>query len=736
MELWRSFFQDSRNRPVDKFGKEASAPKCTMCEGTGEYDGKLCPKCRGERVDSESIPTYSDEILKVAKEYPEGDRAIRITWESVTDFNARLSSNLRWNLDDALEAAKLIVQEFIDDDTKKRVRKEHRTKITLDVVPMGIPGELYDVEISGLRKEHLYRTVRLNGLVRKATPVRPRMEIGIFECDWENHKNSYIQDFFTMREPTRCTAETCKCAEFKLKENLSQFIDSQKVEIQEYPEDLPPGAQPERLTAYFESSLAHKIQPGDRVAIVGIIKPKSQFQGRRQKSEFDIYLYAHSIDEKIGEEENVEPTASELKEIKELSLQEDIAEKIRDSIAPTIFGMNWEKRAVALQQFAGVTKELPDGTRIRGDIHMLMMGDPGLAKSQLLRSASRIAPRGVMATGKSTSAAGLTAAAVRDEFGEGRWSLEAGTLVLASGGIACIDEIDKMSEEDRSSMHEAMEQQTISIAKAGINAQLKSKCSVLAAANPKRSRFDMTMPLPPQVNMPISLLSRFDIFFIITDDPDPERDNLLADKILSSHRAGEELIPGEAVDEDQLAVRSLEGPIDQRLLKLYISYAKKLRPIMTSEAQYKIKEYYTGLRNRYHNTDEQDKTMPITPRQLESIIRLSEADAKMYLSETVDVKHADHAIEMMNLFLSVTLRGDVDYAFSGMDAEQRKKDIDPRTRVLSIIDEQGKQGVSEQEICDIMEEEGYSRAKVEQIIKGLHASGEIFENNYKFVRNV
>ena len=745
MELWRSFFQDSRNRPVDRSGKEFSAPKCIKCGGLGkiEYeriagnpDTITCPECEGRGIDENNIPTYSDEILKVAKEYPEGDRAIRITWESVTDFNARLSSNLRWNLDDALEAAKLVVQEFIDDDTKKRVRKEHRTNIALDVVPMGIPGELYDVEISGLRKEHLYRTVRLNGLVRKATPVRPRMEIGIFECDWENHKNSYIQDFFTMREPTRCTAETCKCAEFKLKENLSQFIDSQKVEIQEYPEDLPPGAQPERLTAYFESSLAHKIQPGDRVAIVGIIKPKSQFQGRRQKSEFDIYLYAHSIDEKIGEEENVEPTASELKEIKELSLQEDIAERIRDSIAPTIFGMNWEKRAVALQQFGGVTKELPDGTRIRGDIHMLMMGDPGLAKSQLLRSASRIAPRGVMATGKSTSAAGLTAAAVRDEFGEGRWSLEAGTLVLASGGIACIDEIDKMSEEDRSSMHEAMEQQTISIAKAGINAQLKSKCSVLAAANPKRSRFDMTLPLPPQVNMPISLLSRFDIFFIITDDPDPERDNLLADKILNSHRAGEELIPGETIDEDQLAVKSLEGPIDQRLLRLYISYAKKLRPVMTSEAQYKIKEYYTGLRNRYHNTDEQDKTMPITPRQLESIIRLSEADAKMYLSETVDVKHADHAIEMMNLFLSVTLRGDVDYAFSGMDAEQRKKDIDPRARVLSIIDEQGKQGVSEQEICDIMEEEGYSRAKVEQIIKGLHASGEIFENNYKFVRNV
>ena len=745
MELWRSFFQDSRNRPVDRGGKEFSAPKCTKCDGSGsieyertteEPDTKICPKCDGKGIDEHNIPTYSDEILKVAKEYPEGDRAIRITWEAVTDFNARLSSNLRWNLDDALEAAKLVVQEFIDDDTKERVRKEHRIKITLDVVPMGIPGELYDVQISGLRKEHLYRTVRLNGLVRKATPVRPRMEIGIFECDWENHKNSYIQDFFTMREPTRCTAETCKCAEFKLRENLSQFIDSQKVEIQEYPEDLPPGAQPERLTAYFESSLAHKIQPGDRVAIVGIIKPKSQFQGRRQKSEFDIYLYAHSIDEKIGEDEDIEPTASELMEIKELALQEDVAERIRDSISPTIFGMELEKRAIALQQFGGVTKELPDGTRIRGDIHMLMMGDPGLAKSQLLRSASRIAPRGVMATGKSTSAAGLTAAAVRDEFGEGRWSLEAGTLVLASGGIACIDEIDKMSEEDRSSMHEAMEQQTISIAKAGINAQLKSKCSVLAAANPKRSRFDMTMPLPPQVNMTISLLSRFDIFFIITDTPNPERDNLLADRILESHRAGEVLIPGEEIDESQLAVRSLEGPINSRLLKLYIGYAKQLRPVMTSEAQYKIKEYYTGLRRRYHNVDDQDKTMPITPRQLESIIRLAEAEAKMYLSESVDVKHADRAIDLMNLFLSVTLGGDVDFAFFGADAAQRKKDTDPRMRVLSIIDEQGKEGVSEQEIYDIMQEEGYAQSKIQKTIEKMRSDGEILENNYKFVRNV
>ena len=246
----------------------------------------------------------------------------------------------------------------------------------------------------------------------------------------------------------------------------------------------------------------------------------------------------------------------------------------------------------------------------------------------------------------------------------------------------------------------------------------------------------MTMPLPPQVNMPISLLSRFDIFFIITDTPNPERDNLLADRILESHRAGEVLTPGEKSSSDDLAVRSLEGPINSRLLKLYIGYAKKLRPVMSSEAQYKIKEYYTGLRRRYHNVDDQDKTMPITPRQLESIIRLAEAEAKMYLSETVDVKHADRAIDLMNLFLSVTLGGDVDFAFFGADAAQRKKDTDPRMRVLSIIDEQGKEGVSEQEIYDIMQEEGYPQSKIQMTIEKMRSDGEILENNYKFVRNV
>ena len=298
-------------------------------------------------------------------------------------------------------------------------------------------------------------------------------------------------------------------------------------------------------------------------------------------------------------------------------------------------------------------------------------------------------------------------------------------MVLASGGIACIDEIDKMSEEDRSSMHEAMEQQTISIAKAGINAQLKSKCSVLAAANPRRSRFDMTMPLPPQVNMPVSLLSRFDIFFIIEDKPDPEKDSLLADRIIQSHLAGEILKAGE---ENELAIRSLEGPIDSRLLKLYIGYAKKLRPVMTAQAQTMIKNHYTDLRKRYHNVDDQDKTMPITPRQLESIIRLAEAHAKMYLSETVDVKHAQGAIHLMDLFLNITLRGDADFAAFGMTAEQRRKEQDPRMILLDAIGPSGT--MDEEEIYDLMEKQGYTRNEVEKHLNKLREEGSLLKDGY------
>ena len=704
-------------------------PRCPACSGDGSIsDGRRkCPTCEGSGVDLEATPTYGDQIESVAQAYPKGKKAVYVTWEDVTDFHPRLSNNLLWNLENTLKAARDVVKEFISVEAQERVREEHRTEISLDVAPLEIPDKLFQEEIRDLRKEHLYRMVKVRGLVRKSLPVRPRMEVGFFECSWERHPQRIIQDFFTLREPNKCISEGCKCDEFQLREKQSQFIDSHKLEIQEFPEDLPPGAQPERLTVFVESSLAAQARPGDRIAVVGVLRTRAQYAMRMPRTEFDIFLYANSIDEREGEAEALEPTDEEMVEILALARNPDLRDRITNSIAPSIFGMTWQKEAIAVQLFGGVDKELPDGARIRGDIHVLMMGDPGVAKSQLLRAAARLAPRGVMATGKSSSAAGLTAAAVRDEFGEGRWTLEAGTLVLASGGLACIDEIDKMDEDDRSAMHEAMEQQTVTIAKAGISAQLQAKCSLLAAANPKMSRFNKTLPLPPQVNMPITLLSRFDIFFIIYDIPDEERDKKLAGRVLESHRAGEIIGSGK---DAELEERELQPAISHDLLRLYVGHARKIRPVMTTQAQHILQNHYTAMRKAYQERGElEEQVFPITPRQLESLIRLAEADARMQLSHTVESKHAERAIDMMTLFLTVTLRGDTGFAFTGMTAGQRQEKEDPRTLIMQFVSKNaGTEGVDLNEILDHLESVlGLSHDRSEKYVEEMHKQGRIME---------
>ncbi len=723
IELWRSFFQDTRFRPVDSNGTRAPIPRCAACSGDGSIsDGeRKCPTCDGSGVNLEATPTYGDQIESVAQAYPKGKKAVYVTWEDVTDFHPRLSNNLLWNLENTLKAAREVVKEFISDEAQERVSEEHRTEISLDVAPLEIPDKLFQEEIRDLRKEHLYRMVKVRGLVRKSLPVRPRMEVGFFECSWERHPQRVIQDFFTLREPNKCISEGCKCDEFQLREKQSQFIDSHKLEIQEFPEDLPPGAQPERLTVFVESSLAAQARPGDRIAVVGVLRTRAQYTGRNTRTEFAIFLYANSIDEREGEVEALEPTDEEMEQILELSRNPDLRERITNSIAPSIFGMVWQKEAIAVQLFGGVDKKLPDGARIRGDIHVLMMGDPGVAKSQLLRAAARLAPRGVMATGKSSSAAGLTAAAVKDEFGEGRWTLEAGTLVLASGGLACIDEIDKMDEDDRSAMHEAMEQQTVTIAKAGISAQLQAKCSLLAAANPKRSRFDKTRPLPAQVDMPVTLLSRFDIFFIIYDTPNEERDKKLAERVLESHRAGEMMGSGK---DTEIEERGLQPAIPHDLLRLYVGYARKIRPVMTTQTQLKLQDHYTAMRKAYQERGElEEQVFPITPRQLESLIRLAEADARMHLSDTVGPEHAERAIEMMTMFLTITLRGDTGFAWTGMTAVQRQEKDEPRALIINFLKKTGAEGADLHDILDHLEEQGVSRNRAEKILQDMLTAG-------------
>jgi replicative DNA helicase Mcm len=544
------------------------------------------------------------------------------------------------------------------------VTVEPRPKLHLRIT--GLPESVRIIPRQ-LRSEHLGRLLAVDGLVKKVTEVRPTVLDAVFECKVCTTRVHLIQDEEFLVEPALC--ETCDAQRpWRFVEEESRYLDHQKVEIQESPEHLRGGAQPERLTIHLQDDLVHNIAPGDRVRLNGILQTQARRQGSLKRVEFNKILQAVSIEIQQQEFSEVQLSAEDEDQILTLAEDPRIFDRLRASFAPTIYGLTTEKDALILALFGGVEKTYKDGSRSRGDAHILLVGDPGVAKSQLLRYLSKLAPRAIFTSGKGSSAAGLTAAAVKDEFGEGQWTLEAGALVLADRGICCIDELDKMEKGDQSSMHQAMEQQEISIAKAGISATLKSRCAVIGAANPKMGRFDEFSPLHEQINMPPTLLSRFDLIFSILDKPSRDKDSELARHILRTHQAGE-------VREHRLAhptgpytkeaedgmLEKIEPDLPAELLRKYVAYAKThVFPVMTDEALQRIQSYYVDLRA------DSGGSIPLTARNLEAFVRLAEASARIRLSQEAGIEDAERAISMMEACLRSV----------GVDRETGKFDID------------------------------------------------------------
>ena len=339
-----------------------------------------------------------------------------------------------------------------------------------------------------------------------------------------------------------------------------------------------------------------------------------------------------------------------------------------------------------------------------------------------------LAPRGIYASGKSASAAGLTAAAVRDDFGDGRWTLEAGALVLADKGLACIDELDKMTEQDRSSLHEAMESQKISVAKAGITATLQCRCSMLAAANPKYGRFDTDTPIYDQINLPPALMSRFDLIFVLTDSPDKKRDARITNHILSAHQRGQvRMKPEDSVIEgvDMKAIIERTNDIrpvyDVEILRKYVAYSKRIVPVMTDSALDIISKSYLSIRS-----SSQGDSVPITARQLEAFVRLSEASAKMRLSETVTDLDANRAVDLVEFYLRKIAGSpdggfDIDKVMSGISAKSRDK-IKVIKRILSEFG--GDAGLTLDEIIIHASSNGLTEDEVKETLNTLSGKGE------------
>ncbi len=501
------------------------------------------------------------------------------------------------------------------------------------------------LNIRDLRTSSLDSLITIRGVITKRTNVFPYMKRMVFFCTKCGEKKGPF--YFNNNEETLNLGSCLICqanGPYKLVQAESSYRNYQKLTIQESPGEVPPGRLPRQKEVILFDDLVDTTRPGDEVKITGIFTSKYEVSANIKHC-FPIFstsIEANYI-ERLNEIEATELTEDDKIEIRKLSRNTNITNIIFNSIAPSIYGNEFNKKALALAMFGGESKDIQNKHRIRGDINVLLLGDPGMAKSQFLKYVQTAFHRSVYTTGKGASAVGLTAGVHKDPVTK-EWTLEGGALVLADRGVCLIDEFDKMNDQDRTSIHEAMEQQSISISKAGIVTTLQARCSVIAAANPISGRYNNQLPFSDNVNLTEPILSRFDILCVVKDEVDVTVDNALATFVINSHINSHPNKSEESLKSLIREDRVHSEMIPQDILRKYITYARKyVHPKNSDLNKSKITKFYSLLRKE----SERVGGMSIAVRHLESIIRISEAHAKMRLSETVSRDDTDFAIKMM-----------------------------------------------------------------------------------------
>uniref|UniRef100_A0A336KIG4 DNA replication licensing factor MCM3 n=1 Tax=Culicoides sonorensis TaxID=179676 RepID=A0A336KIG4_CULSO len=531
-----------------------------------------------------------------------------------------------------------------------------------------------------LTSHYLGNLVCVEGIVTKVSLIRPKVVRSVHYCPATKKVIERKYTDLTSYEgvPTGSAYPT-KDEDGNLLETeygLSTYKDHQTLSIQEMPEKAPAGQLPRSVDVICDDDLVDKCKPGDRVQIVGNYRCLPGKQGGYTTGVFRTVLIANNV-ATLGKETSLSVTREEINMCKKLAKNNDIFDVLSKSLAPSIHGHEFVKKAILLLLLGGIEKNLPNGTRLRGDINILLIGDPSVAKSQLLRYVLHTAPRAIPTTGRGSSGVGLTAAVTSDqETGERR--LEAGAMVLADRGVVCIDEFDKMSDIDRTAIHEVMEQGRVTISKAGIHASLNARCSVLAAANPVYGRYDQYKTPMENIGLQDSLLSRFDLLFVMLDSVDSELDEIIADHVVRMHRYrnpkeqdGDVLSMGDSAvdmlstfkgndDEKETEVYERYDPLlhgksrkktDQILsvdfMRKYINIAKCLKPKLSAQACELISSEYSRLRSQEMIDSETARTQPVTARTLETLIRLATAHAKARMVKTVTAHDAEAAIELV-----------------------------------------------------------------------------------------
>jgi|TARA_Y100000310_G_scaffold159944_1_gene159633 replicative DNA helicase Mcm len=653
---------------------------------------------------------YQQIIENLRKDY----KFVVVDFAELSKFDLDLANELLENPEDTIKAAELAIEQFDLEDIKG-------FKVRFKNLP-----ENQMIMIRNIRSKHIGKFIYADGIVRQKSDVRPQVTAAKFECPVCGNIINVLQLNGSFKEPSKCGCG--RKGKFTL--ISKELVDAQGLVLEEVPESLEGGEQPKRINIFLKDDLVsplseRKTNPGSKISIIGMVKEVPIISKTGSKStRFDLMLEANYIEAVEETFYEVEITDEEEQKIIELSQDPSLYSKLVNSAAPSIYGYNKVKEALLLQLVGGVRKIRSDKVVSRGDTHILLVGDTGSGKSAMLKRISVIAPKGRYVAGRGVSGAGITASVVRDEFLKG-WSLEAGALVLANEGLCVIDEMDKMTPEDRDAMHEALEQQTVSISKANIQATLISRTTVLAAANPKFGRFDPYGIIAEQIDLPPTLINRFDLIFPIKDIPDETKDQKMATHILKLHQEPD----------------FYEPEIPTEFLRKYIAYAKqKISPRITDGALNEIKEFYLKMRTS-GGAEEGVKTIPISARQLEALVRLTEASARLRLSNQAAKQDAKRAIELVEYCLMQvgldreTGKIDIDRIATGISASQRSHIMVIKEIISDLENKVGKH-IPIDDIIEEAKNKDIDESKVEEVLEKLKRVGEIFEPRRSFIQKL
>lgn len=573
-----------------------------------------------------------------------GAQSLIVDYIDLDSYNPLLAKEITHKPDEYLEAfneAVLSVLREIHPDYEQEIHEKTRVRIGNYTVQKGLRE---------INADLINKLVSISGMVVRSSEVKPLAKKITYKCTNCSTVTDAQLKGLVMKKPVKCPA--CSEKELEMDPESSLFIDFQMVRLQELPEDLPAGQLPHYIEVTVMSDLVDQCRPGDRIILTGIIRiEQEQLFPQAKTSLFRLRMEGNNIEYLGGRAgskdtrsvERIVISTEDERQIRNIASKPDAYEKLIASFAPHIYGHEPIKEAILLLIVGSVTKKLEDGSTRRGDINVLLVGDPGTAKSEMLKFTAKIAPRGLYTSGRGSTAAGLTAAVIRDK--SGIMMLEAGAVVLGDQGIVCIDEFDKIKPEDRSALHEVMEQQTCSVAKGGIVATLNARTSILSAANPIYGKYDPYKNITENVNLPVPLLTRFDLIFIVRDNPDKEKDNRVASHILEIHRDTE---------------KAARPAIDIDLFSKYLSYAKQIEPTLTSEAIDIVRSYYMEMRRI-----DSEGMITVTPRQLEGLVRLASARARLLLKDMVDAEDAQRAIYLVDQMMRT----------AGVDVNTGKTDL-------------------------------------------------------------